>query len=132
MSEMVQVIRKNKLGEKLDDVMDGLSERRRRFYGDNVDDDSYVIVLTSLPFIGSSFFEMKDEGDMYRTIYDIMGEVGGSSYKNLNKKYSLVERMYEPNMKTTTCLLLDQRDDYPRINYGTGKQFKVSRLGRLF
>ena len=119
---------KNRYGEKLDEVMETLSERKRRFYSDDVSDDSYVIALSSLPGgFSTAFFECKDMSDMYRTIYSIMGEVRGSAYKNLNQKHCVAEKLYAPDMPTTTAMILADYDMWPRINYGTGKQFKFSR-----
>lgn len=130
---MIKVLTKNKAGMKLDDVMETLSDKRRRFYyAEDISDNSYVVVLSSLPYCGSSFFEMKDAGDMYRTIYDIMGEVQGNAYKNINKKYSFLERLYDPSMDTTSAVILSNFSDFPRINFGTGKQFKHSLQNGLF
>ena len=122
------VFTKNKTGEKADEAMETLEKRRRRFYGDDVADDAYVIAISSLPGpFSTAFFEMKDANDMYRVIYDVLGEVRDNSYKKLNKKYCIAEKLYAPNAKTTTAFLLDDYAQYPRINYGTGRQFKYSR-----
>lgn len=121
-------MRKNNNGIKMDEAMENLENRRRRFYGDDVADNSYVVALSSMAgAFSTAFFEVKDANDMYRIIYDVMKEVRGSSYMNLNRKHSFVERLYAPNDRTTTALILDDYDLFPRINFGTGAQFKFSR-----
>ena len=119
---------KSQLGEKLDQAMEDLEQRRRRFYNDDVADDSYVVVLSSLPGgFSSAFFEAKDMSDMYRIVYDVLGQVRGSAIKNLNQKHYYAEKLYGSDMPTTTAMVLSDFDMWPRINYGTGKQFKYSR-----
>lgn len=117
----------------MDDVSEELEERRRKVNGTDVDDNSYVIVLNSVP--GSKFsqcFEMKNEEDMYRTICDIMGKINGPKSKSIARKYNVPERTYYPNSKETSTIILHDYQPYPRVNYGTGRQYKFSLEHEVF
>ena len=124
----VGVFSKNSNGSRTDEAMEHLEERRRRFYEDDVADNAYVVALSSLPGpFSTAFFEVKDKNDMFDVIYDVLGEVRGKAIMELNKEQSVVERIYSSTNQTTSAFLLDDYEDWPRINYGTGAQFKFSR-----
>ena len=111
----------------------------KRFFGVNPKTPFAMAVSYRPPMcMGTYFlgFETKDE--MFNVAYDILEMLRGKNNSDLNRNEKFIEKLCDSNdkdnstCKYTTVFLMDDFNDYPRLNLGNASQFYNAASEKLF